>query len=196
MIKLKRVEFFGSFFQLRDIPYIPLPKIIFSGRSNVGKSSMINTLLNIKDIARVGKRPGKTRSVNFIMINKEFFFVDLPGYGYAGVSKKMKNLWGNLIEGFLNREKYIKGAFILMDIRRDPEEEEFMLMDFLKGKEIPFIIVLTKCDKLGKNDRLKRIKRISEKLSMEASFIVPFSSKTKEGKDEVWKYIKTMIEGV
>ncbi len=192
MLRIKKASFFGCYFHLDDIPRLPQVKVVFAGRSNVGKSSMINTLVNMRNLARVGKHPGKTRSVNFYLINDSFFFVDLPGYGYAKVSKKEKARWGSLVEGFLKRERFIKGAFILLDIRRDPGEEEFMLMDFFRSRRIPYVLVLTKADKLGRNQRGKRLKELSEILSLESAFLVPFSSKTREGRDKVLDIISSM----
>ncbi len=168
-------------------------KIVFSGRSNVGKSSLINTLLG-RRIAKTAKTPGKTRSVNLFLVNREFFFVDLPGYGYAKVSKEMREMWGRLIEGFLKKDRTIRGAFILVDARRDPGDWEFMLADFYRERGIPFVFVLTKFDKVKPSQRKKRLGEISQRLSLDSSFIVPFSSKTGEGKDRVWRYIETMLE--
>ncbi len=192
-MKIRKVEFFGSFYNHEDVLSDPRKKIVFSGRSNVGKSSLINTLLGRK-IARVSKAPGKTRSINLILVNDEFFLVDLPGYGYAKVSKSLRALWGPMIEGFLKRDKSVKGAFILVDARRDPGDWEYMLSSFYRERGIPFVFVFTKVDKLSSSERKKRFDRISGQLALDREFIVPFSSRTGEGKDRIWGFIKTMLE--
>ncbi len=152
-----RVEFIGSFFELNQIPKDKKPQIAVAGRSNVGKSSLLNLLLGSKKIAKVSSTPGKTRSLNFFDINNKFYFVDLPGYGYAKVPIAVKEDWGRLIEDYLTNCEDLKGLILLLDCRRDVAGEDQDLIDWLAEKKMPVLIALTKGDKLTRNQLAKKV---------------------------------------
>jgi len=173
-----------------------LPEIAFVGRSNVGKSSLINAMLNRNNLARTSSTPGKTREINFYNINYELYFVDLPGYGYAKVSKEKKKSWGPVIEKYLYNRKQLKLLVLLVDIRHTPSEDDKLMFDWLTANDVPFLVVATKSDKISKSQVKQRIKEISDffGLNDEAS-VIPFSSVTKNGREELWKRIEEKITG-
>lgn len=182
-----KVEFLRSIHNFKDYKGFNLPEFAFAGRSNVGKSSLINCLLNTK-IAHTSKTPGKTRAINFFSVDGRYILADLPGYGYAKVSKDEMLKWKDLIEAYISHSKRLKTVFILVDILRGLEEEERMLIDWLNYLKKPSKIVFTKIDKLSKNELRKKIDELSD--------ITPlfFSSKTKEGKKEILKLIETSMD--
>lgn len=174
-----------------------MPEIAFAGRSNVGKSSLINTLINRKNLVKTSATPGKTRLINFFSINDRFVFVDLPGYGYAKVSKQERALWGPMVEAYLIGRQNLKGVILLQDIRRSPEAEEQDLADFLHHIGVPFFYIFTKADKLSKNKQVSRVKQVRKTFSLKDDEFVIFSSKTGQGKERTWLQIIRLsgIEG-
>ena len=171
-----------------------LPEICFAGRSNVGKSSMINRILDRKKLVKVGNTPGKTRLVNFFNIDSKYIFTDLPGYGYAAVSKAERASWGKLIEYYFAHRQNLALCVLLLDIRRIPNDDDMKMMEAMKSRNVPLIAVLTKSDKLSNNEKAKQIKIISEKIQIPKENLIVFSSMTGQGKEQVWQEIlKTSI---
>jgi GTP-binding protein len=169
-------------------PDCNLPEIAFAGRSNVGKSSFINSLVNRKALARTSGKPGKTRTINFYNVNDEFRLVDLPGYGYAKVSKEEKEKWGHIIEGYLNTRENLVEVIQLVDIRHNPTEEDKMMHDWLKAYGFKGLVIATKADKINKNKYPAHIKAIKNILNIEdGSLIVPYSATNKVNLDKVWQ---------
>lgn len=164
MINFNNVSFEKSIGNLSQMPSDGLPEIVFSGRSNVGKSSLINKILNRKSLARVSAKPGKTININLYNL-KSIRFVDLPGYGYARVSFDEKRRWSNLVEGYFNKSKNIKLVVQIVDMRHTPSEQDFQMLDFLYGKKISFVVAASKCDKLNKTQKDIRTRELSEELS-------------------------------
>jgi len=191
---IRSIDFFGSAVQPSQYPQDNLPQIVLSGRSNVGKSSFINAMLNHQKIARVSQTPGKTRLINFFLINQAFYFVDIPGYGYASVSKDMKLEFGRMIETYLARSTTLKLAILLLDIRHKPTSDDLLMYEYYKSVSIPIICVFTKADKLSSNQRSKSIKIIKSTLNLSDndSWIL-FSSVTKENRDSIWESIEKTI---
>jgi len=172
-----------------------LPEIAFSGRSNVGKSSLINTLLNRKHLVKTSATPGRTRLINFFEINASFLFVDLPGYGYAKVPISEKKKWRPMIETYLLTRKTLKGVILILDIRRVPGPEEHQFIEWLCHFNIPKMLVITKSDKLSKSNRIKNQQSIAEALSVDENELTLFSTKSRLGKDAVWEGITDLIAG-
>lgn len=185
-MKITDVRFVKSVYDLRDLPKPALPELAFSGRSNVGKSSLINVLLNRKGFAKTSSTPGRTQSINFMEINSLVYFVDLPGYGYANVPLEIRKKWQPLIEGYLMNRSVLRMLTLLCDVRREPREEESLFVEWLKERHIPLMVVLTKIDKVTKNNQIRSL-RIWEKCLGAEGEIVLFSATTGEGKDKVWK---------
>lgn len=175
-----------------------LPEIAFVGKSNVGKSSLINTLINRKALARTSSNPGKTRTINFYNIEELLYFVDLPGYGYAKASKTEVEKWGKMIEQYLLKREYLKAIILLIDIRHEPGENDKMMLDWLKHYEYKIIIAATKSDKLKRSQVNRQISHISKCLELKKDdVIIPFSSESKNGVENLWDIIAgfTGIEG-
>lgn len=169
-------------------------EIAFSGKSNVGKSSLINSLMNRRSYARTSSQPGKTQTINFYNINEEVYFVDLPGYGYAKVSESIKEQWGKMIERYLHSSKMLKLVFLLVDIRHAPTQNDKMMYDWIIHYGFQPIVIATKLDKIKRSQLNKSIKVIREGLDMAHDMkIIPFSSKTKQGREEVWESIQEFI---
>lgn len=172
-----------------------IPEVTFVGRSNVGKSSLINSLLNRKSLARVAATPGKTREINFYNIDDKLYFVDLPGYGYARVSKDMKSSWGDSIETYLNKSQKLKLVIMLVDIRHSPSEHDKVMARWLVESSQPFIVVATKKDKIPRGKLKERLADISQSLQLDSNImLIPFSSETKEGREEIMNYIESIME--
>lgn len=172
-----------------------IPEITFVGRSNVGKSSLINGLLNRKSLARVAAKPGKTREINFYNIDDTVYFVDLPGYGYAKVSKDVKYSWGESIETYLNRSKKLKLVIMVVDIRHSPTEDDKMMARWLVNSTLPYIVVATKKDKISRSKLKERLSDISTSLELDNdTLLIPFSAETKEGRDEIMNYITSVLQ--
>ena len=181
-------KFYKSVFKKASLPTGQIPEIAFSGRSNVGKSSLINTLINRKGIAKTSSTPGRTQSINFIDINNSLYFVDLPGYGYARVPDSVKKDWQHLIEGYLEKRENLKLVILIIDSRRDPREDEAQFADWLKLNGISYAVVITKIDKLKKGKRLKSYSAWQKFLGVEN--VLPFSAVTGEGKGGIWSIIE------
>lgn len=171
-----------------------LPEFALAGRSNVGKSSFINKMLNRKGLARISSKPGKTQTLNFYLINEVLYFVDVPGYGYAKVSKKEREAWGRMIETYLTKREQLKAVVLIVDLRHPPTEDDCLMYDFLKHYGIPCIIIATKADKVPKGKWQKHLKVTRETLSLEeGDEIVLFSSETGEGKDKAWAVLESYM---
>lgn len=175
-----------------QIPSDPRPQIAFSGRSNVGKSSLINTLLSRKSLARVSSSPGKTITINFYDVDKKLYLVDLPGYGFAKRNPEDKKKWSALTDGFFTSNKNIDRLCLvlqLIDSRVGPTKDDEMMLEFLTQSQLPFVVVATKCDKLNATERKKNLEAISSHPLISSTKVIPFSSLKGEGKDELWKTI-------
>lgn len=170
-------------------------EIAFAGKSNVGKSSLINSLVNRKSFARTSSEPGKTQTINFYNINEELYFVDLPGYGYAKVSKELKAKWGKMIERYLITSKQLRIIFLLVDIRHAPSANDKDMYDFIVNNGFNPIIIATKLDKIKRSQIQKNIKIIKSELNVIPDTpVIPFSSQTKQGREELWELIEEYIE--
>lgn len=175
-------EFVGSFYHLDQIPRDNSPQVAIAGRSNVGKSSLLNRLVGRKKMAKVSKAPGKTRALNFFRINDAFYLVDLPGYGYAKVSKSIRNSWGKLIEDFLNKSTHLAGLVLLLDCRREPSGDDARMLAYLARKKMPVLIALTKADKLSQARLTDKVHAIESDLGIS---VIPVSAVTGRGKSEL-----------
>ena len=172
------------------LPDNTLPEIAFAGKSNVGKSSLINALMNRKSYARISATPGKTQTINFYNINEELYLVDLPGYGYAKVSEKEKERWGKMIERYLHQSKQLKAVFLLIDIRHDPSGNDKMMYQWIVDQGYQPIISATKLDKIKRSQIQKQLKAIRTGLNvLPGTVMIPFSSETKQGREELWYYV-------
>ena len=176
------------------LPENDKPEIAFAGKSNVGKSSLINALMNRKSLARISATPGKTQTINFYNINREIYLVDLPGYGYAKVSEKEKEAWGKMIERYLHKSTRLKAVFLLIDIRHDPSKNDKMMYDWILHQGYEPVIIATKLDKLKKSQVAKQLKAIRTGLGLvSGTTVIPFSAKTKQGRDEIWEYAESRL---
>ncbi len=191
---IKSAEFVKSAVKPSHYPSEVLPEIAFAGRSNVGKSSLINTLLNRKRLVKTSSTPGRTQLINFFNINNTFSFVDLPGYGYAKVPDSVKKTWGPMVETYLSTRKTLKGVVLILDIRRIPGIEDFNLIDWLNYYHIPVILALTKTDKLSKTKQIKQHLTAAETLAVDQKDLILFSSKSRLGKEAVWDKVKKLIK--
>ncbi len=170
------------------LPENTLPEIAFAGKSNVGKSSLINGLMNRKSFARISATPGKTQTINFYNINQELYLVDLPGYGYAKVSEQEKQKWGKMIERYLHSSKQLRAVFLLIDIRHDPSANDRQMYDWILSQGYRPIIIATKLDKIKRSQAAKQVKAVRQGLKLdEQSVLIPFSAVTKQGRDEIWE---------
>ena len=169
-------------------------EVAFAGKSNVGKSSLINALMNRKSLARTSAQPGKTQTINFYNINDAMYLVDLPGYGYAKVSESEKEKWGKMIEKYLKTSKKLKAVFLLIDIRHDPSANDRMMYEWMDYQGYAPIIIATKLDKIKRSQVQKNIKAIREGLKVKpGTIIIPFSAETKQGRDEIWQLIDSLV---
>ena len=179
------------------LPENTKPEIAFAGKSNVGKSSLINGLLNRKSLARTSSQPGKTQTINFYNINDFMYCVDLPGYGYAKVSRDVQGKWAKMIENYLHGSKVLKAVFLLIDIRHEPSENDKNMYQWILHHGYNPIIIATKLDKVKRSQVQKQVKIIREGLDVEkGTIIIPFSSQTKQGRDEIWNLIDEIVEYV
>lgn len=193
-MNFNKADFYTSYGLFKQIPKSEKVEIAFSGRSNVGKSSLINKILNRKSLARVSSMPGKTVTINFYSVDG-LYFADLPGYGYAKVSKSEKQRWAGLVEGYLADDRNLQLVFQLVDFRHPPTADDLMMIDFLIDNEIPFVIVLTKADKLTKNERRKRREALLTELPCaEDIHIIEFSAMNGEGVEEIRSIIEEIEE--
>jgi GTP-binding protein len=172
------------------------PEVAFAGRSNVGKSSLLNALVRRKAFARVSKTPGRTREINFFAVNGLFVLADLPGYGYAKISKTRQAEWRPLIEGFLKKSPRMRGVVQLLDIRRDPSDDDKQMLDMLAELELPTLVCVTKIDKLSKGAVAARVKELAGSLSLDPEQIIPFSAVTGEGRDELAEAVVSLVSMV
>ena len=191
-MRIVSAEFVRSCVRQEELPRDGLPEVAFVGRSNVGKSTLINTITNRKKLAHTSSTPGKTRTINFYLINRRFYFVDLPGYGYAKVSRKERIQWQKMIEGYLKNRPQLKGVLALIDSRRDPDELELALYRYLASLEKRVVTVLTKADKMPRGRLSQRVAAIRKALGVER--VIPFSARTGEGKTELLKAIFEFVE--
>jgi GTP-binding protein len=175
-------------------PENALPEIAFAGRSNVGKSSLLNRLVRRKAFARVSRTPGRTREINFFEVNRRFVLVDLPGYGYARISKDRRAEWRPLIEGYLRRSSNLRGVVQLIDVRRDPSDDDLQMLDFLSELGTPTVVAITKVDKLSPTARVARIGELTASLGLDADQVIPFSAHTGEGRDALATAIVALTE--
>lgn len=178
------------------IPDNKLMEIAFSGKSNVGKSSLINGLMNRKSLARTSSKPGKTQTINYYNINNEMYFVDLPGYGYATANVKVKAQWGKMIEDYLHQSKKIKAVFLLVDIRHEPSENDCIMYDWIVERGHKPVIIATKLDKIKKSQVDKHLAVIRDTLNLEEdTIVIPYSSLSKQGREEIYELIDKLYEG-
>ena len=177
------------------LPVNDKPEVAFAGKSNVGKSSLINVLMNRKSLARTSAQPGKTETINYYNINDALYFVDLPGYGYAKVSESVKAKWGKMIEDYLHKSKQLKRVFLLIDIRHAPSENDRIMYDWIvKNGYVP-VIVATKLDKINRSQVQKQLKLIKETLQVvEGTVLIPFSAQTRQGRDEIYEILDSILE--
>ena len=176
------------------VPDTAYAEVAFAGKSNVGKSSLINALMNRKALARTSAQPGKTQTINFYNINDAMYLVDLPGYGYAKASEEVKAKWGKMIENYLHTSKKLQAVFLLIDIRHDPSANDKMMYDWMVYQGFTPIIIATKLDKIKRSQIQKNVKAIREGLNVQpGTTIIPFSAETKQGRDEIWKLIDSFV---
>jgi len=200
---VRHIEFLGGMAGKTDasapgIPWRPpvkLPEVAFAGRSNVGKSSLLNALVRRRAIARVSKTPGRTREINFFEVNGEFLLVDLPGYGYARVSKAARDAWRPLIEGYLLGTSALRGLVLLLDVRRDPTPEDEQMLAFLAERGVPVLVAITKIDKLTARAAAERVEQLTSMLGLEPDQVVPFSAVTGTGRDELAAAVVDLVSG-
>ncbi|MFC1833854.1 ribosome biogenesis GTP-binding protein YihA/YsxC [Thermodesulfobacteriota bacterium] len=192
-MKILSARHIGSANKQGDYPKDKLKEIAFAGRSNVGKSSVINTLLGRRNLASISKTPGHTRKLNFYLVNDHIVLVDLPGYGFARVPIKVKMEWGRVVETYLGGRDQLAGVVLIVDSRRDPQESDRVMMEYLEHYRIPCVVVATKVDKLSKNQANRQARIIMEDLDDSFPLIL-FSSLKGQGKKELWKEIKSLIE--
>jgi len=191
---VKNTQFVKSGTKPAHYPEGDLPEIAFAGRSNVGKSSLVNVLVNRKNLVRTSSTPGRTQLINFFQVNDDFMLVDLPGYGYAKVPLALKKQWRPMMETYLSKRRNLRGVVLILDIRRTPVEEDLQMLNWLRAFSIPPIIVVTKCDKVSKNERAKQSAIIMAKLGLKKEELNFFSALSKEGKDGVWARIDALLE--
>jgi GTP-binding protein len=193
-MKITSADIVISAVKPEQYPEEVMPEFALAGRSNVGKSSFINKMLNRKSLARTSSKPGKTQTLNFFLINEEFYFVDVPGYGYAKVSKSERAAWGKMIETYLTAREQLKAVVLILDLRHPPTADDVMMYNFLKHYDIPCIIINTKADKIPKSKWQKHLRITKETLDLDPTDpIVLFSSETGYGKDEAWSVIQSYM---
>ena len=196
-MKIKTVEFIKSAAEFSQAPFDGRPHLAIAGRSNVGKSTLINYLLNRRSLARTSGKPGHTRLLNFFLVNNAFYLVDLPGYGYAAVDRKTKGEWGPMVHDYLEGHEDIKALLLLMDLRREPGKEEARLMAWLNGVGLPFFPVLTKTDKLKPQARAKKLRLWREQLQEDIpGELLPVSALHKSGREAVWDKVEPLLTEV
>jgi len=195
-MKVKDAAFVKSAVAPGDYPRGVLPEIAFAGRSNVGKSSLINCLVHRSGLAKTSSTPGKTRLLNFFVVNSAVSLVDLPGYGFASVPEKVRRSWGSTVETYLKRRKELRLVVLLIDARREPTHQDLQLIEWLRHYRIPFITVVTKIDKISRSRRQSQIRSIRNGLREYEGAVLPFSATTGEGKAAVWAEITRVCEGL
>jgi GTP-binding protein len=193
-MKVTSSEIIISAVKPEQYPETEFPEFALAGRSNVGKSSFINKMLNRKGLARISSKPGKTQTLNFYLINEILHFVDVPGYGYAKVSKKEREAWGKMIETYITSREQLKAVVLIVDLRHPPSVDDTMMYEFLKHYEIPCVVIATKADKIPKGKWQKHLKITKETLDLDKNdHIVLFSSETGEGKEQAWSILESYM---
>jgi GTP-binding protein len=182
-------EFLTSAVRPQQYPATDVPEFAFAGRSNVGKSSLINTLVSRRKLVQTSSVPGKTRLINFFRVNEAFILVDLPGYGYARVSEEERRKWRPMVEQYLTGRANLKAVIVILDIRRTPNEDDAQLLDWLGRREIPAVLTVTKADKLSKTAQVKQLNTIAAALDVGPDELVLFSAKTRQGREELWRIL-------
>lgn len=190
-VKIVSAEFVKSAFAPKNYPPETLPEVAFAGKSNVGKSSLINTLVNRKKLARTSSTPGRTQSLNFYLINQKIAFVDLPGYGFAHVSKDTRRSWKPMVESYFTERTTLRLVVVILDSRRVASDDDLNLITWLRHQELPGLVVLTKIDKLSRSQRSVQVRDLKKALMVESDQVVVFSAVTGEGKDALWHKILT-----
>lgn len=176
------------------LPVNTKPEIAFAGKSNVGKSSLINALINRKALARTSSQPGKTQTINFYNVNQAFYYVDLPGYGYAKITLSEKEKWGKMIENYLKKSEQLRAVFLLIDIRHAPSENDRLMYEWILGNGFDPIIIATKLDKIKRSQISKQVKLIRDGLRVEPdTILIPFSAETKQGREEIWELMEQLV---
>ena len=191
---IKSVNFITSAPGLRDCPPGGWPEVAFAGRSNVGKSSLINCLLNRKGLVRTSSTPGRTQLLNFFAVNDTVYFVDLPGYGFARAPRSVRRQWLPMVHGYLKGRSSLRAVVWLLDVRHNPSKEDLEFLDWLEEFEVPTIPVITKVDKVSRNELGRRVKAISEATGLSEEFFTPFSVKNNTGHNALWELIDMVIE--
>jgi len=194
VVKISSARFVKSATRPDDFPRDLRPEIAFCGRSNIGKSSLLNTLTNARGLAHTSSSPGRTQTINFFLIDERLYFVDLPGYGYAKVPKTVKQNWGKMVEGYLRERDQLKLAFMLVDSRMPPTDSDLMMRDWLNHHRIPSAVVLTKIDKISGNQLQQALRTSAQTLNTKE--IIPFSAVTGFGKDELLKRIRAALDHI
>lgn len=196
-MKIETAELNTTAVRISQYPTDNKPEFLLVGRSNVGKSSFINALINRKNYARTSAKPGKTQTLNFYIVNNDFYLVDVPGYGYAAVSQEKQKKFGLMIEEYLKNRPNLKRVFMIIDYRHKPTEDDLLMYNYLKYYKVPVTIVATKYDKINKNSRPKQDKMIQEAMNVvEGDNLIFFSSISKKGRDEIYQIIDSYIESV
>jgi GTP-binding protein len=193
-MKVTSAEIVISAVKPEQYPNSTLPEFALAGRSNVGKSSFINKMMNRKNLARTSSKPGKTQTLNFYLINESFYFVDVPGYGFAKVSKQEREAWGKMMETYFTTREQLRAVILIVDLRHPPTKDDVMMYEFLKHYEIPTIIIATKADKIPKGKWQKHVKVVRETLNIvDGDELILFSAETGQGKDEAWSALQRFM---
>lgn len=192
-MKVTKAEIVTSAVSEKQYPDTNFPEIALAGRSNVGKSSFINRLIDRKNLVRTSSKPGKTRTLNFYNINDSFYFVDVPGYGYAKVSKQERNRWGRMMEEYFETREQLRGVILIVDIRHDPTKDDMQMYEYVTYLDIPLLIIATKLDKIPKTKQAKHIKRMESIFGSKAK-VIPFSAETGVNKDKAWQAIESFLK--
>lgn len=193
-MQVKEAEIVMSAVSPQQYPATGLPEIALAGRSNVGKSSFINRLINRKALARTSSKPGKTQTLNFYLINQQFYFVDVPGYGYAKVSKTERAKWGNMLETYFTKRETLRHVFLVVDFRHDPTVDDIQMKEFIDFYQLPYTVIATKADKVPRGKWNQHFSKIKKSLHVNSNQeIIIYSSETGEGKETVWKIIQQYL---
>lgn len=192
-MKVTKAELVISAVSEKQYPKTNLPEIALAGRSNVGKSSFINKIIGRKNLVRTSSKPGKTRTLNFYLINEAFYFVDVPGYGYAKVSKKEREKWGRMMEEYFETREQLELVVLIVDIRHDPTNDDLQMYEYIQYLNIPLLVIATKLDKVPKTKRQRHLNQLKKSFPSEDVKIIPFSSETGENKEVVWKELEKYL---